>query len=74
MFSENCIISKFGKTCIYNRPFKTNYFNTNNLMFQNQFIDNNLLVYFKGYIIIKLALLISRDIFDKLPEIKNITF
>lgn len=74
MFSENCIISKFGKSCIYSRRFKTNYFNRNNLMYQNQFIDNNLLVYFKGYIIIKLALLISRDIFEKMPEIKNITF
>ena len=67
--TKNCIKSKFGKSCIYNRPFKTNY-----LMYQNQFIDNNLLVYFKGYIIIKLALLISRDILEKFPEIKNITF
>ena len=74
MLSENCIISKYGKSCIYYRSFKTNYFNTNNLVYQSHFIDNNFFLYFKGYILIKLAFLISKDIFEKIPEIKNITF
>lgn len=72
--TKNCIKSKFGISCIYSELLKTNYIKTNHLHYQNQFINNNLLVYFQGYIIIKFALIISQDIIEKLPEIKNITF